>query len=929
MWKSGTLTKDSKVGSLVAGILVLLVGMVVLIGWSIDSMPLKTVFPGFVTMKANTALGLLLSGGALALLSLGSKNTISRLCVSLAATLICGLGMVTLCEYFFNWNAGIDQLLFHDVDSSIDTARPGLMAPSTAFCFVMLGTAFGIASRRKPGLLDFSLLSALAATIVGIGGVAGLGQISNALFHFHVWNYFWMAVHTSITFFILGVGLLLYARSSGGLTWALDKATSLGFAGAILGMLAAANISWSYASDLKDATTWVSHSQEVLKEIENLRASLAVLQTRLWAYVIYGDETLVTAREKTKQEFQDCMLNLRKLTADNPEQITSLDKLNPLVVQRTAFGDQAIVIRRKQGLLAAQKWLTDGRNIALSREIEKDVEDLRTHEYALLVIRQKRTELVSSSTFLLQPLCIFLSLTVLSLALFILNAGIYERKLSGETTARLAAIVNSSSDAIIGVDLHGIIISWNRGAETIFGYSAVEIIGNSIIRLIPPDRQRDELDIMGRIKNGHCIEHLETLRVTKSGELVDIAVTISPIKDQAGRIVGASKIARDITQNKRIREALHQSEDQFRTMANALPQLAWMAKADGFIYWYNHRWFEYTGTEPEQMEGWGWQSVHHPDSLPKVMEAWKRSIAKGERFEMEFPLKAADGRYGWFLTIGLPLKDETGRIVRWLGTNTDLSQKREAEEEIRKLNSNLELRVAERTSELENANKELEAFSYSVSHDLRAPLRAIDGFAQAVIEDYGDKLPNEGLRYLKTIRGGSQRMGVLIDDLLAFSQLNRIPLIELEIRTKEHVENILEAFKKEINSRGVEVRIGNLPDCMGAPSLLEQVWVNLISNALKYSRQREKPVIEIGCNSEKSEHVFFVRDNGVGFDMRYSNKLFGVFQRLHRQEEFDGTGVGLAIVQRILHRHGDRIWVEAAPDRGATFYFTLKSKTIL
>ena len=383
----------------------------------------------------------------------------------------------------------------------------------------------------------------------------------------------------------------------------------------------------------------------------------------------------------------------------------------------------------------------------------------------------------------------------------------------------------------------------------------------------------------------------------------------------------------DVTKRRRAERTLEESENQLRTMVNAIPQLAWMAHTDGFIFWYNQRWFDYTGTTPEQMEGWGWQCVHHPDLLPKVLEAWKQSIATGQPFEMEFPLRAADGHYGWFITRVLPFKDATGNIVRWYGTNTDLSQKREADQEIRRLNANLEHQVAERTAELAAANKELEAFSYSISHDLRAPLRAIDGFSQAVLEDYGEQLPEQGRHDLLTIREGAHRMGALIDGLLRFSRLSRTPLDKEEINTGLLVRTVLEGLKSEREGRQIEIRIGELPDCQGDPALLGQAWINLISNALKYTRHRLPAIIDIGCKAEQGEQVYFVRDNGAGFDMQYAHKLFGVFQRLHRKDEFEGTGVDLAIVQRIIHRHGGRIWAEAALDHGATFSFTLQKET--
>jgi light-regulated signal transduction histidine kinase (bacteriophytochrome) len=239
---------------------------------------------------------------------------------------------------------------------------------------------------------------------------------------------------------------------------------------------------------------------------------------------------------------------------------------------------------------------------------------------------------------------------------------------------------------------------------------------------------------------------------------------------------------------------------------------------------------------------------------------------------------------------------------------------------------NLEARVAARTAELSAANKELEAFSYSVSHDLRAPLRAIDGFSRILLEEYVAGLPEDAQHYFKLVRDGAQQMGRLIDDLLAFSRLSRQPLSMRPIDAAALIHQCLEELQPEIDGRQIELTIGAMPYRQGDPALLKQVWFNLIANALKYTRRRNTARIEIGSRAENGQAIYFVKDNGAGFDMRYADKLFGVFQRLHRTEEYEGTGVGLAIVQRIIHRHGGRVWAEAAVGQGATFSFTLGEK---
>ncbi len=272
-----------------------------------------------------------------------------------------------------------------------------------------------------------------------------------------------------------------------------------------------------------------------------------------------------------------------------------------------------------------------------------------------------------------------------------------------------------------------------------------------------------------------------------------------------------------------------------------------------------------------------------------------------------------------------PFTDRDCELARlYAATVGHLCTLKRAQDELAQLAATLEQRVVERTAELEAANRELEAFSYSVSHDLRAPLRAMDGFSRILVEEFAQAMPPQAQTYLHRVRNNAQRMSELIEGLLALSRMGRQALQETYVDVQDMARQVIEELRVELGGREVEFVVDELPACCADATLLRQVFTNLISNALKFTRNQTTARIEVGCRPATNPSVYYVRDNGVGFDMRYADKLFGVFQRLHRAEDFEGTGIGLATVQRIIHRHGGRVWAEGEVGKGATFYFTVE-----
>jgi PAS domain S-box-containing protein len=744
-----------------------------------------------------------------------------------------------------------------------------------------------------------------------------------------------------------------------------------------------------------------------------------------------------------------------------------------------------------------------------------------------------------------------------------------ERGQSQETVNRLASIVECSNDAIIGKTPEGIVTSWNPGAEAIYGYAATEIIGHSISSVIPPDRQ-DEFDtILDKIRQGQGISHYETERLRKDGQTVFVSVSVSPVKDKAGNLVGISTITRDVTERKRAEEKLHQASLYARSLIEAsLDPLVTISK-DGKIMDVNRATEAATGVERDKLIGsdfcdyftdpekarQGYKQVFAEETVqdyPLVLrhvsgrvlevlynasvfknhagevegvfaaarDVTKRKLAEenlrraslytrslieasldplvtisrdgkitdvnqateavtgvsrdrliGSDFSVYFtqPEKARQGyervfAEGKVTDYGLAIRHTSGRVTdvlynasvfqnkageiegvfaaarditarkqaeekireaslytrslieasldplvtinregkitdvnratenatghtreRLIGSDfssyftepgkarrgyeevfakafvhdyplaiqhssgrvidvlynasvfkneageiegifaaaRDITERKKAEDEVRRLNAELEQRVIQRTAQLEAANKELEAFTYSVSHDLRAPLRHISGFSKILIEEHGPALAPEAQHHLQRIQEGTHRMGILVDDLLNLGRVGRHELRLQATGLNSVVNEIVADLKTECEGRQVEWKIATLPFVECDPALMKQVFQNLLSNAIKFTRPRSQAVIEVGQKAQDGASAVFVRDNGVGFNMKYSDKLFGVFQRLHRPEDFEGTGVGLATVQRIIQKHGGRIWAEAELDKGATFYFTV------
>lgn len=382
-------------------------------------------------------------------------------------------------------------------------------------------------------------------------------------------------------------------------------------------------------------------------------------------------------------------------------------------------------------------------------------------------------------------------------------------------------------------------------------------------------------------------------------------------------------ITRMVLQLKKTLEDVRKSEEDFRTLVQGANSIIMRCTPDGKILYMNPFGLGFFRYAESEIVG---KKIHETVYISLAGHSVGTEGPEQEYHPffslLECQMQAKNGRDVWVAWTHKPLYGRENKPTEILSIGNDISRLKQAEREIQELNARLEQKIVERTRQIVEANRNLEAFTYSVSHDLRAPLRAISGYSSILLSEAGN-LPSRERKYLEQIQRSSNKMGELIDDLLTFSRLGGQALKKKTLNPADIVQEVLLDFRGEIQKRNVEVRVLDMPPCSADRALLRQVYYNLVANAIKFSRSRERPIVEIGARFQEGLPVYYVRDNGIGFDMRYSAKLFGVFERLCDTGEYEGTGVGLAIVKRIIEMHGGRVWAESDPDRGATFFFTL------
>ena len=737
--------------------------------------------------------------------------------------------------------------------------------------------------------------------------------------------------------------------------------------------------SWRNAQLAADDADWVAHTYAVMDALELTSKHVIEVETSARTFALTGQDPVLAHYETAKSTVAQDEDALRHLTADNPNQQRRLDVLDPQVGAALEFAESMVAKRRQTDVVSGAEDIPETER--LMDAVHVTTQEMRAEEMRLLSQRTQRTEAGRRLTSFIIIAGIFVGAGLLALALLAVNreidvsararaqittlnaeleqrvvqrtaaleSEIAERKRAEEALREQAQVLDSAQ--VFVRDMESRVVFWPRGAEKLYGFNSQEALGILSHDLFhtqfpePLEMIEKKLfetgvwegELIHRKRDGstvvvssawvlHCDAQGRPVRILETN--IDITARKQAAEKLAGQTEELSRQAEELAHSQL---ALEEQTLMLRSVLDSMTEGLAAADEQGkFVLW---------NTAAEKILGMGatdlpsqeWTEHYglflndtvtpFPSEQIPMVRAIRGEVSTTEMY-VRNP-KIAEG--AWIEVCSGPLKDKHGVVRGGVAAFRDITRSRADEREIRKLNDELEIRVMERTAQLETANKELEAFSYSVSHDLRAPLRHIIGFSQLLVEEFSPTLAPEAQRYLERIQAGTQKMGLLVDELLNLARVGRHALNLRTTKLNGLVAEVVAMMQPDCEGRQVEWMIADLSVVECDPVLVKQVFQNLLANALKFTRPRTQAVIEVSHkgNAEDGQPVFVVRDNGIGFDMKYVDKLFGVFQRLHRPEDFEGTGIGLATVQRIVHKHGGQVWAEGKLDKGAAFYFTL------
>jgi len=910
------------------------VGCLALIGWKFDVAIFKSLIPGAVPMKANTALAFLLAGVSLYLGSQKSKvksqksksSTPDSLLAKICAAIVALISLLTLSQYLLGWNLGIDELLFREPLISPLTPYPDRMAENTALNFLLLSVALwllpkqevrGIRRREDESILVAQSLSLTAAAIALLALIGYIYKIK--VFYTFVFYSTSMALYTALTFLILCTGIL-FTHPDRGLMASMTSELNGG-------IVARRLIPGAIAIPL--ILGWLILQGYYLKFYDPAFAIalLVLLLIAIYVSLIWRNAVFLNKIDRDRHQamaaLQDSEARLRLFVDSDVIGILYGDVHGGISYANNAF--LQIIDYTRADLAAGRiNWthLTPPEYLPLDEERIAEAQAQGTcTPYEKEYIRKD-----GSRVFVMLGYALLGENREQSVA-FILD--ISDRKRAEIERDRFFTL---SLDMLCIAGIDGYFKRINPAFEKVLGFTQAEILQTPFLDLIHPEDRQKTIAEVEKLSTGAVTVNFENRYRCKDSSYKWLVW--SSVPDVESKLLYA--VGHDITDRKQAEAALQESTSRLRFALDAAQFGEWDLDLQEPYHatrsLKHDRIFGYESLLPEWSYGIFLQHVH-PEDRESVDSKFKHTLATLEDWDFECRIIKVDRSICWIWARGTVYRLD-GRPIRLLGLVADITQRKHLEHKLRKqaevlrqLNETLEERVQQRTTQLEAANQELESFSYSVSHDLRAPLRHIAGFVDLLQKRLRSNttLDETSQRYLNIIVETTQLAGKLIDDLLSFSRMGRTEMRCTNIDMNLLVQEVLRDLELETKNRPISWQINTLLTVQGDASMLRLVLRNLIENALKYTKFKAQTEITIGSQilAQSQEVVFFVRDNGIGFDMQYVHKLFGVFQRLHSDPNFQGTGVGLANVQRIIHRHGGRVWAEGEVDKGATFYFSL------
>lgn len=899
------LTKRLTSVAVFSGILAVATGIIGLCGWIFKITLLKTLFPGQIAIKANTTICLILIGTALLLRirpgGQGRRKPVLQATAKALSSLVAAVGAVSLLEGLLGWDARIDQFLFvENPAQAVGSLRPGLMSPISALDFVLLGLAITVLDwriRRRYSTAQW--LAVLAATAASFGLLNFLLSPQRSFTH--------IALPTAVTLFVLslgiacsrtdcGIGALLVSDSMGGIV-----ARRL-LPPAIVIPMAIGWVRWTVL-EKQGYSDWTG--------VAVMTVSMAVLLAGVILWTAHIISQTDVERRKTEEALRIGEQRYRSLVLATAQAVWNTSPSGEVIDEMLsfrAFTGQTMAEVQGSGWVNAlhpddrEQTLRVWATAVQSRTLYDTEYRLRRHDGQYRDVMARGVPVLNADGSIREWVGTCTDIT--------------ERK-QAEQEARKASLyarslIEASLDPLVTISKDGHIMDVNRATELVTGVSRERLIGSDFCDYFTePEKARAGYEKVFALG---CVQDYPLIIKHTTGKLTDVLYNASVYKNEANEIEGVFAAARDIT-------AIKRASLYARSLIEAsLDPLVTISK-DGHIMDVNRATELATGVERNRLIGTDF--CNYFTEPEHARRGYEQVFSQGMVRDYPLALRHTAGAVMNVLYNATVFRNPNGEVEEVFAGARDITARKRAEEKVRQLNSELEDRVKQRTAQLQAANQEMEAFTYSVSHDLRAPLRHISGFSKMLVEEFHSQLPPEAQHYVARIQEGTTRMGLLVDDLLNLGRVGRHEVRLQVTGLRTIVDGVIADLAGELAGRKVEWKIAELPFVECDAALMRQVFQNLLSNAIKFTRPRPTAVIEIGQEVREGHTEVFIRDNGVGFSMKYADKLFGVFQRLHRSEDFEGTGVGLATVQRIIQKHGGRIWAEAELDRGATFRFTL------